>query len=1323
MVASLDTPRLLDTLRRAVIPEPINPYDVVPDLYEDLVVRQHQAVYNKGKFAGFGFDLAVRAAEGAEPSVRAKFVKLLRVVRVPPMGVQRTDEATALVDLHRNVLVGLRQNGVLPLTVVANDPHRHGLLYLVGVQAIAPTRQIAAELAEQALEVTGDVLRAEYRQIGVRALDEDEALWLSHRLMAWDKVAVFRGIPQPRREAGTSLTLPLAGVMPESTVEEQIEAFCRGMSLREYMMFFIANPLSEDAILRVWRKISRHLEAVESDVEKTRTYSAGVSMPFGFLGNMGGSQGATHSTSLSHGVSASHSQADTTGSSVGTSHTVGASTSHSVSTTHSVGHTTGESQGIGQTQGVSQGASLTHGASVGQSAGLSHSASVGHSQSVGASQSQSHGTSASVSTGTTASHTDSSSTSVSTSHSSSQSTSQSVSHSTSNSESTSSGWNTGSSASFGANHSTSQSAGTSKSSSVGESSSYSTGTSASMNGGINLDIVKFGGTTGVTHTQTTGISSGHSIGVSHSHGTSSGTSEGIGSSSGYSGGASQGSTQSSGQSFGSSSSVGTSQSVGTTQGVSNSVGSSHSQSQGVSTSATVGSTRSTGVSTTQGTSLSQGTSQGVSASSAASVGQSAGSSRSAGVSAGTSTSHSVSSATTVGQSVSNGTSTSQSASQSLGQTTGSSAGTGSSTGDSLGSSWGWGGSMAIAPSMSVSFAKKIYDEHLRNLANILATQRSRFTLARQEGAWQTYTYLLTPDDKTKEAAVATATSSFWGPANKGDLPTKFHALLDVSPLEEHHLLEHVRTMSSCMVAEPSDMTPEAYHYSTVLTTSEFAVLSHPPRIDLPGLQYQFEAIPPFRVPNDADDTLRLGRLVNSEVGEPSEFRFGFSEKTPAHFLVCGATRSGKTVSCEQLVSRWVNQPPKKVYAPGPDGGPVEEYRHYGAVVLDWKRTWRGLYHHVDPARFSFVSLWDSRMGFRYNLLAVPKAVPVSLHMNRFAETLALSFSLGLRGKGILREALQALYEKRRPLRWIDPSAGPTEAANVFDRPEMSRFCGMVELHDEIVRMLTEAQGARNVGNSRRDGIEVVRGRLQYFASGEEMAKIFTRDTTPDEIGSDPEVRERHERGELLLDRCTTLEDLVADQRVVVMEGGALDPVAKKAIITSLATALFSHAQCIGDRAFDPPLMVVLEEAHEVLVGGDSSDAEIAGGGETIWEIMWNEGASYGLRLVSICQMPDRMPTSVLANSGAVICHRIETGKAQEQMMMKLGRDWKTDHRPLRRFLGNLPVGWAVVRRPPSRRYSDADICLVEADMLEHDPPSDDALRRLAASPLELDSPV
>ena len=49
----------------------------------------------------------------------------------------------------------------------------------------------------------------------------------------------------------------------------------------------------------------------------------------------------------------------------------------------------------------------------------------------------------------------------------------------------------------------------------------------------------------------------------------------------------------------------------------------------------------------------------------------------------------------------------------------------------------------------------------------------------------------------------------------------------------------------------------------MLTTSEFAVLSHPPRIDLPGLQYQFETIPPFRVPNDADDTLRLARLVRA----------------------------------------------------------------------------------------------------------------------------------------------------------------------------------------------------------------------------------------------------------------------------------------------------------------------------------------------------------------------------------------------------------------------------------------------------------------------------
>jgi hypothetical protein len=1239
-------------LRSTLVPTPLDPYDVVPDLYEDLVVRQSQALYNHGKFVGFGFDLGVRRSPTGPVEPVAKFVKLMRVVRIPPIGIQRTNESVALVDMHRDVLAGLRQTGIMPVTVIANDPYRHGLLYLVGVQAVAPTRAGAKELAEQSLEATRDVLRSYYRQIGLREINEDEARWLTDRLVAWDQIAVFRGLPRPRREASAALVLPLGGVSSESVLEEQIEAFCRGMTNREYMLFFLASPLSEAAILRIWRKISKHLERVESDVEKSRTYAAGVALPMGFLGNFGGTQGLNHSDSVGAGTSNSHSVTD----SVGTSNT----------TTH------------GTSQSITQGESVTHGVNEGANFSQSHSTGTNQSLSQTAGTSIAHSNTST--TGTSTSESLSESTSASVAHSQSSTNSYQVNQGQSTTTGTTEGTSQGFSANFGTNDSTTK--GTFGSISNGTSTNHSTTESNSFGGSVGGEILGVSGTHSSGTTDGTGTSHGDTTGGSTNH--TSGSSESIGASSGSSYSTSASSTNSSGQSWGTSNSVGTTDTFGVTRGAT--VGSGTSQSQSVGT--TTGSS--------QSTSLSSGTSTGESSSSGTSVGTSDTTGASSSTSAGVSDSTSV--GTTTGRAV--------------GDTTGTSTSTGQSAGDSLGSSWGWGGSMGIAPSLSVSYNKKFFQEHLRNLANILATQRSRFTLARQEGAWQTYAYLLAPDAATKESAVTVATSSFWGPAEKGDLPTKFHALVDLEADEQRHLLEHVRTLSGCRVKEPSDMTPESYAYSTVHTTSELAVLIHPPRIDLPGLQCMFEPIPPFRIPVDADGPLRLGKLVNGETGEPSEFHFGLEPRHPSHIMVCGATRVGKSVSTEQIVVNWVNQPPKKVFEIGPDGIRREKQRPYGCIILDWKKTWRGIYNHVDPSRFHFVSMWDPSLGWKFNLLRVPKGVPPALHMDRFAETLALAFSLGLRGKGIIREALQTLYDRQMPLSWLRSGAPPGESACVMTEPEMSRFIGMADLYQQTEIMLNEAMAnSRSVGPSRRDGIETVRMRLQYFAPGEHLAQIFTRDTTAAELAADPQIERRFRNGEFSLEGCVRLEDLISDQRVVVMEGGPLDPVAKKALVTTLATSIFTAAQCRGDNAFDPELMVVLEEAHEVLVGGETSDAQIAGQAETIWEIMWNEGASYGLRLVAICQMPDALPMSVLANSGTVICHRIETSKAQEALMVKLGKDYRIDHRPLKRFLGNLPVGWCVVRRPPSRDYGEADVVLVATDMLSHVVPDDEMLRR------------
>ena len=1457
-----------------------DPSDLAPELYEDIVIRQDGALYEEGRFDGFGFDLGIRAdASMAEPDNVYKHVQLLRLTQIAPIGIQRAQEGVNLVDLHRDLLYGLWQNKVHPVTLVANDPNRHGVMFCVGVQANAETPEAARQRALEGIATLETQYRGTYAQTTLKGLTPAEAEWLLVRMRSWSNVAVFRGIPQPRREASPALSATLAGVTEESTIAQQIEQFCRAMVDKEYIFMILASPLSSLSIERLLKKVARQLEVVEPDIEVTRSQTAGVSLPFMFVGNTGGNEG------VSQGLSAGVSHAVGTGSSIGHTTTVGqsATTTHGTSTsagtglTHSAGtskgttdsvalsrgqstglsHSLTHSAGLSRSKGATEGISRSSGTSQGQTTSSGTSTSVTNSTGSSESVSQSHGTSTSVtntqgtsqslgqsqgvsqgvtqsqgtsqglsnSAGVSTGSTTGSSISTSVGHSTSVGASNSVSHSLGASEGSTNSIGVTSGQTVGASHGTTQSL--SNGDTTGGSNTYSlshqasvgtgakqgvsasTGVSRNVGGsasqGLNAGASADPGGVGVSgsHTSGTSQSAGASAtsGAGSDHGVSSTTSAGSGLSAGSSQSASQTATESQGASTGTSagastgSSAGLSHSVGASQGVSNtsgssvSVGTSVGASQGLSTGSSIGHSASTSVSqgasqgvgssqgvsqsvtatdgtsqstaigqsTSQSTSLTQGTSQstaigqstsqgvanstGSSQSVGASQGASQGLSTSTGVASGVSTSTGATQGVANTQGVSQGVNTGVAASstQGVGTSQSSSFGTsesqgvstqqsqsvtdgtnsGTQSGTSLGSSWGMAGSMGIAPMLSLSLSKTIYDEYKRVLATTLTTQRNRMMTARQEGLFQEFAYLLTPDRTTKEAGVATGMSAFWGPSEKGELAVRFHALNDLPNDEERHLLDHVRTFSACRVKEPSMEGLEAAAYSTVLTSSELAVLVHPPRIDLPGIQAMLERVPAFRISNEQDGPIHIGRQIFAETATISNFGFGLRPEQLAHILVAGETRTGKTVTSEQLFASYVNLPPRLVRVVEPDapaGHVTEELRHYGGLVLDWKKTWRGMLHHVERERFRFVSLWDPALGFKYNLLRIPNGMSPDLHMNMLADALSLAMGLGQRGKGIIREGISHLYVKKQlPLRLIDPGAPPELTSNVITHPRLSAFVGMADLYETIVTSMEDESNNRSLGMNRRDGFQVVIMRLQQFAPGEQMARIYTRDIAEFELG-DPLVRERFDAGEFAADGCLTMHDLLHPGEVVVMEGGPLDTVLKKALITSLVTSIFTWARLQGDNAFDPAKMIVLEEAHEVLVSGEDSDAQIGGGGATIWEQLWNEGASYGLRLAAIVQMPDHVPPSVLANSGTMICHRVSVEDAQDVVMAKLAKDPRVDHREYKRFLARIPRGWSVVRSAGAGTYADTDPLLVHSDMLDHPPLTDEMLKRYAIRP-------
>ncbi len=1252
---------LTEGIRSFVTGRNYDPMNVVPDLYDDVLVRASELDYSDGRFSGFRIDLGVAEQVGGPYRPRFKYLCPMRLTRIAPIEIQRAAEGLALVDLHTKLIMGLVEQGIHPVTLVANDPHSLGLLFCAGVQAMGSTPQEAKAAALSAARKLKQYYVGVYRQCNLRNLTNDEAHWLHVRLQSWTSLAVFRGIPQPRREASTGLVTPLAGITQESTVEQQIEQFCRAMANDQFIFMVLASPLSHDSILHLLKGVNLQLEKLRSDVQVQESHTAGVSLPFLFAGTSGGSQG------LSHGLSSNltHTQGLSEGRSVGESVSQSLTQTHGVSESISHNFSKSDTLGTGLTQGHS--ASLSH--SYGQSLSASHSQSTQQTSSY----SLSHGIN--ESRGETMSQGITRSTGVTVGQNQSHSTSYSDGTSVSNSESLNQG--VSNSLATNSSHSASLSASSGRTQGVGS--------STNVKGGGDLFFVNGG--VGLAHS-TTGL-------YSDSGSANIGSSVGVSSTSGSTLGSTLGSTQGSSQSFGATTSMGTSQSL--SQSVANSSSLSNSATVGSSTSLSLGRSVSEGTST----GLTQGVSSTVSAGQSGSVGLS--SSVNQGVSSGVGTSMGAS------QSTAQGVTSGQSQGASVSSSAGMSEGTGQSSGDALGSSWGMSGSMGIAPMISISKTKPIYDEQKRVLATMLQTQQNRLTLARQEALFQGHCFLLAPTPEVKMAGVGAAMTAFWGTASSGgDLPTRFHALSELEHKEEKHILEHVKTFSGCHVREPSTIGLERGAYSTVLTATELAIITHPPRIDLPGIQVSFEPIPPFRVPVDADGEIHLGRIVNPEIREVTPYRYGFDPARMCHTLILGETRQGKSVSATQIFVNWVNRAPARLLV-HEDGSAYEKLVPYGALVLDWKSEWRGVLHHVPPERFRFISLWNSKLGFKYNPLEVPDGIPASIHLDTFSEALALAMNLGQRGRGLIRRTLRKLYLQPRSMRLVDPNASPGSVGTVFDDYRLSRFIGMADLYTEVDNALRDALSSRS-GNSEKDGLQVLQMRLQNFAPGEEMAKIYTRDITEDELQHDPMLRERYEHGEFAIDGCLRLSDLIGPGEIVVMEGGPLENAVKKALVTSIATAIFTWARIRGRNAFNPEHLLVLEEAHEVLTGGDSSAAEIGGINETVWEQMWNEGGGLGLRLMAIAQMAERVPESVIANSSSTVIHKLGSEKSQQMAMIAISKDWRVDDRPLRRFIGNIPQGWAIVRSVSSGIYEDADPVLVHPDYLRLEEPSDEQLR-------------
>ncbi|MBP2477672.1 hypothetical protein JOF53_006544 [Crossiella equi] len=1210
-------------------------------------------------------DYRLRVRDHGEQAWRPlnKAVRLLRITRMPvEVGVRRRSSE---YDDQRDLVRALWMQSISYVCVLADTgPAGLGVLHLMGVQGVGDTVEEARAQADRHYAALSAQLTGTYPQIRFRGLHAPEAQWVLGAQQQWSHVLPIRGIPMPRRDAGQDLRGPVTSTTPATPeIEEGVEELIRGMlGGRGYLLVLMANPVSLGQITDRLAAAAEQLSIVASQVHGQRSISAGVGMPMMFSTATGDSTGTGHS----FGVNDGSTDSDTT--TRGSSATVTDGTSQSLTTTtgqtrtDGIGTTDthGTQQGWSHNQGLTGGASSTDGTSRQDSSGISHGASTGTTTSDAASLTSgsghtvqgSHGTSGGVSAGT------SDTTSLGTSDTRGENFSRSVSGSE--------------------NRGTSWSENSSRSASSGMSVGHGESSGRSLGGSLGVTIgTQSGSSDHVAYQAQHGASSGTSLGGNQGYSVTEGEAEGRSSSQGITASHAAGINHSANRGW----NTGYSEAVN--QQSSGTIG----RTQGSTNGLSLTGTESTSLGATNSTGTNRGWSEGLVENSG--LQQSTAASRT----------HSVAQQESVSQQSGRSQSLAQGVTDGVGRTLGETYGRSDALSTSAARNSQIGGSLSFVPTLGLGASRQTLDAMADQVTKLLTAQVNRLSLGHEEGMWLSQGYMLVPDADTAAAAAGLLTSSFWAPGEKIPVVQPFCVAAHLDDEQAAHLVEHARAFSPCVHADLRPEVMEPYYYATALLSHEVAVLTTPPRIDVPGITAAAAMkLPVLAFPQTGPTEIHLGQVVDTQRAVVSDVPFGLvvndGHNGLLHPLVTGSTGRGKTETGIRLAHEWLHTT-QTLRAIDPDTGlPAGRQVPRGVLALDRKADWRRLRSSFAPGeqdRFRFYDLSRERPpGYqappgvpdpylRYNLLRIPPGVAANTYRDAVCDTMAKVGQLGLRGRGILWQALDALWSTPRP----DPERG--DSATVYQRPQLSRFVGMADMADWIDSHLEAISRRSTTSKDLVTGYNVVQNRLQQFRRTVFGAKIFL----PDPVGS-------------TVSETLEISELVGRGDCVVLEAAHLDAQMGAFTLGVIFTAVFAYARDNPGRLSET--MVVLEEANDYLPHERSTD--VSGVTQTVFDQCLSMGRSLRLSLMLLVQSPETLSQQAINCVGFLAVHSADSPDAKQRIMAKLGKDGRYDHRDINQFLSEIITGWALVKRRPTRDWIDGSPVLVAVDAVDFPLPLD-----------------
>lgn len=1195
---------------------------------DDIIIHDTSIEIENEKLKYLLFDFEKKVAPNKYERV-FKAIKLVKIKRVPKkdLGIG------AWVEMQTGVITGFYQNQINYIQIFANicKPRKEGLIFAYGVQGVSGKNiEEAMHSADLQMASVERAITGTYHTLEYVDLTAYDARWIFQKLGCMEDMRIIRGIPSPKITAGRVSSNTFAALENKNS-EEQNEEFLLGMDPYEYLFVLTATSIDPE-VLSKWKEAQLKEQTYWASIKNgQKSMTFGISMPMVYAANMGASQGWGTSRGESFG------------------HSTG--TSYSESTGHSFSHSVGTSESF--SNGITRG--TTTGNSTSQSFGASNgeSVSTGMSKSLGTSDSISHG----VSQGTSTSHGESFSEGTSSSYGESFSTGTSSSHSVGTSQSTSVSHGTSSSHSSGTSTSHSSSSGYNVGSSSGTSSGVSHSSSSGVNAGGSIGAFGIGGNVGASY----------GSGVSSNNGASHSTSAGFSSSS------SSGYGTSSSNSYGVSSSTGYSQ--GTSESYSTGTSTSHGTSYSQGTSTSHGTSISQGTSTSNSTSMSSGLSTSVGSSN--SYGQNSGTSASAGVGTSMSNSYSESSSHSTGtsESFSNGTSESVSRGTTEGYSEGSSVGSSTSNSITQGSS----GSMGLGPSLSFGRTMAWEDREVTYLLDMLTYSTNRIIMGSNSlGMWFVDIYLAVEDEKAAMAAAALAMSA-WHDKNALTTPLQVYKPSDK---EKEYLMKHLSVFSPSVIKEGIPGQFESYKYSSMLLSNEIAAYSHPPRVNVGGIQAAVDDPPVLTISNARQDgDVFLGYVADVEKfdkkrGYKSGFRYCLTSDELHHAYISGASRSGKTVAGTRLVA--------EAYTHVRRG---EDNKRLRFLIMDPKQDWRALAKVIPPGHFRFYSLSDPLFHpIKLNLMKIPRGVYTERYADRLREIFIRSYGLGDRGFQILGQAIQKVYAKAGcydddvMYNVKDPVTG------LYPASERSKN---ITLADVCVELKNQTQEA-GLPRDKVEAIQRIVDRMEQFSEPKSsIYKVFCT-KGPDGMG---------------------IDDLLGADDVIVLESFGMDTKTSAFIFGLITSSVFQYA--VSNGGFVKPkdqyeTILVIEEANQVLIGEDKDNL----GGANPFEIILDQSAGYGLFIWTLTQKIADMPRSVLANSALKIIGRQDDKDDIERTIVQIGKDGLIADRVFKNWLPDQPIGWFIIKSSRNRDFTMNAPMHVLIEYLDVTPPSNEELEHI-----------